>query len=146
LIVLLLAFLCGCKNKEITVYQDEDLTDFDHMLENIGDGTTKAYDLRLLESCREGRIPGFFCARTVNSQGEVKTLARIRDDLKLLLGKDYGRLIILMDESGEEASQLASMLFAEGFYNIHYFQSGYQRYVELKGNTFVPETGECNAC
>lgn len=128
------------------MYRDDELSAFDRILESIGDGYTKAYDLRSIEDCREGRIPGFFCARTVNSKGETKTLERIRDDLKLLLGKEYDNLIILMDKSGQDATKLAEMLFAEGYYNIHYFQSGYQRYVELKGASFTPETGECDAC
>mgnify|MGYP001073565795 CR=1 FL=1 len=144
--LLFLLLLSGCKSKEITVYQDADISKFDEILMNIGNGNTKAYDLRSMEDCREGRIPGFFCMRTINSNNEVRSLERIHSDLKSLLGNDYDYLIILMDYDGQEAAKLASLLFADGYYNIHYFESGYQEYVDLKGDLFVPETGDCTTC
>ncbi len=144
--ILLLLLLSGCKTKEIKVYSDSQIEEFDQMLSLAEDGDSKTYDLRNEQDCRSGRIPGFFCVRIVNSKGLEKSLDQICEDLQLILGKDKGRLIVFMDYDGSDANFLSEKLFKAGYYNIHYFQSGYETYKNLKGSEFIPETGECNSC
>lgn len=146
LIIFLFFFLIGCDKTAVHVYEDGDIAAFDEVCENIGDGHTKAYDLRVEPDCIAGRIPGFFCMRTVNSEDVIQPLDAIYENLKILIGKDYGYLIIFMDEDGTDAGYLAEKLAADGYDNIHYFKGGYDRYAELAGEDFVPETGECDAC
>ena len=141
-----LFLLVGCGKAEIHVYSDDEIDDFDKLLTNIGDGNTKAYDLRSEEICFLGRIPGFFCVRTTNSLGEEKTLDTIFEHLTLLVGNDYQYLIILIDDDGEDSAYLANLLVAAGYKNVHYFANGYNRYVEIKKEIFVPETGRCETC
>ncbi|MDD3999807.1 MAG: rhodanese-like domain-containing protein [Bacilli bacterium] len=146
LVLFLFFFLCGCKNKEIIVYSDDEINDFDLILIQAQTHKSKTYDLRSEEDCRRGRIPGFFCVRSVNSKGIKKSLDQIAADLKLILGTDYNYLIVLIDEDGSEASYLADKLFSQGYYNIHYFESGFDQFVKLKGEEFVPEIGDCDSC
>lgn len=143
---LLLLLLVGCSSGKVYVYQDNDIAQFDRILENIGNQKTKAYDLRSEEICKLGRIPGFFCMRTTNSLGEEKTLDTIFEHLQLLIGDDYQYLIILMDEDGSDSAYLAHLLLEAGYRNVHYFASGYHTYATLKGDGFVPEVGECETC
>lgn len=145
-IILLVITITGCSKKEITIYEDHEINGFDEILKNIGNGTTKAYDLRSEEECYAGRIPKFFCARTKDINGKVKSLDTIYDNLVLLIGKKYNYMIILMDKNNGEAKYLADKLFSAGYYNIHYFKSGYDVYAEIKKDTFVPEIGECTIC
>lgn len=142
-LLLLLIALVGCSKKEIKVYNDEELEKFNTVLENVGNGKTKAYDLREYEECYAGRIPGFYCSRVEEIEDEEDALDRIVENLGLLLGDKKRTMIILIDNDGNNSSYVANKLFSLGFTNIHYFDSGYSRYVELQDN-FVPETGECD--
>ena len=146
LFALIILVLSGCAKKQIYVYSDDEINDFDKILENTGNGKTKAYDLRSEEKCFEGRIPKFFCMRTKNSLGEEISLDQIYENMKILLNDNYKTLIIFIDDGNNEASYLAEKLFRDGFYNIHYFKNGYERYRELKGESFIPETGDCGVC
>ncbi|HEY8395436.1 MAG TPA: rhodanese-like domain-containing protein [Bacilli bacterium] len=139
-----LIFLCGCTGGRVKVYSDEEIGAFDELLEKTN-VEAKRYDLRHEDDCRLGRIPGFFCVRNVNSKGEEKTLDQIYEDLTLILRKK-STPIILMDYDGSDASYLAEKLKAAGYSNVHYFGSGYERYASLEGETFVPETGDCDSC
>ena len=145
-LLLLLACLVGCTSGKSFVYHDDELAKFDKVLENIGDGHTKAYDLRSEEDCLLGRIPGFFCMRTIDSSNNEKSLDTIFEHLSLLIGNDYAYLIILMDADGIDSAYLAGLLVDAGYRNVHYFASGYARYVYLKGDSFVPEVGPCENC
>lgn len=138
--------LAGCRSKEIRVYTDDEINEFDALLAIASKSNAKRYDLRHQDDCWAGRIPGFFCARTTDSQGRETTLDEIVENLKIILGKDRKRLIILMDDDGTDAAYVATKLFREGYYNIHYFKSGYECYANLKGSEFVPETGDCDLC
>ncbi len=138
--------LVGCRSKEIKVYADEEIADFDALLQTASKSNAKRYDLRHQEHCRAGRIPGFFCARTNDSKGQEVSLDEIVENLKIILGKERKRLIILVDYDGNDANYVATKLFQEGYHNIHYFESGYECYANLKGSEFVPETGECDSC
>jgi hypothetical protein len=147
LILFTFLFLCtGCVQKKIHIYADDEIEGFDKVLADVGNGNTKAYDLRSYDGCTAERIPGFVCIRTKDTGGNEKSLDTVVSDLGWKLGKRYGYLIILSDANGEEASYVAGKLFEMGYYNVHYFRSGYSRYKELKGNSFVPETGECDIC
>jgi hypothetical protein len=146
LFLVLMFFLIGCDQEKVTVYLDSDVEAFDEILLNIGNGHTKAYDIRSETSCIDGRIPGFFCMRTVDSEGIEKPLEEIASNLMLLIGNDYNYLIILMDEDGTSCHYLAEILANAGYRNIHYFQNGYESYVLLKGDSFIPEVGECETC
>lgn len=148
-ILILFTFIllfAGCVRREIHIYEDNEINDFDKVLTDIGNGKTKAYDLRGYDECTAERIPGFICIRTKDTEGNEKSLDTVVSDLGWKLGKRHGYLIILSDNHGEEASYVASKLFEMGYYNVHYFQNGYLRYKELKGSSFVPETGECDVC
>lgn len=145
-VILLLITVTGCAKKEITIYEDDEIDAFDQILTKIGNGTTKAYDLRSEEECYTGRIPKFFCARTKDINGNVKSLDTIYENLVLLIGKKYSYLIILMDNNNGEAKYLANKLFLAGYYNIHYFKSGYDVYAEMRKDSFIPEIGECTIC
>lgn len=144
LLLILLFLLSGCKTQG-KVYYDDDIDDFDKILTCIGDGNTKAYDLRSYYDCIEGRIPGFFCMRTIRD-GVERSLDEIADDLIILLGNKYNFRIILMDYDGKNCRYFTELMNEFGYFNIHYFKSGYHRYVELKGDDFVPDVGECNVC
>ncbi|MGD9605386.1 MAG: rhodanese-like domain-containing protein [Bacilli bacterium] len=145
-LLLIICLLAGCKQGQIFVYQDDEIANFDKILINIGNGHTKAYDLRSEDECVLGRIPGFFCMRTTNSLGEEKSLETIFEHLTLLVADDYNYLIILMDNDGSDSTYLAGLLFDAGYQNVHYFASGYDKYAQLKGDEFIPETGECTTC
>jgi len=144
MLFVVLFLLSACKSQG-KIYKDEDIDDFDRILNYIGNGNTKAYDLRSYNDCVAGRIPGFFCMRTIRS-GKVRSLEEIASDLMILLGDKYNFRIILIDYNGEDARHFTELMNNSGYYNIHYFAGGYNRYVELKGNDFVPEIGECNGC
>ena len=135
--------LTACSNKEIKVYTDAEVDDFNQILENVGNGKTKAYDLRAYDECYASRIPGFFCSRAKESENEKEDLDRIIENLTLLLGDKFRTMIILMDKDDINASYVAQELFEKGYKNIHYFKSGYDKYVELQTD-FVPETGDCD--
>lgn len=143
MILFMLFVLTACGNKEIKVYQDIEVEEFDTILENVGNGKTKAYDLREYEECYAGRIPGFYCSRVDQIEGETEALDKIINNLKLLLIEKKKTLIILIDNDGKNSEYVATKLFNEGYTNIHYFKSGYDKFVELHEN-FVPETGECD--
>lgn len=145
-LLVILFLLVGCGKAVTHVYSDDKIDDFDKILTNIGDGNTKAYDLRSEEVCILGRIPGFFCVRTTNNLGEEKTLDMIFEHLTLLVGDDYQYLIILIDDDGDDSAYLADLLVAAGYKNVHYFENGYDRYAEIKKDSFVPETGPCETC
>jgi len=146
LVLFLSCFLItGCSLKEIHVYSDDEIEEFDKLVSN-GKTKTKMYDIRSESVCIEGRIPGFICMRPTNSQGEERTLDKIFDYLILVIGDEYGYRIILMDNDGQDSRYIAEKLLDKGYYNVHFFSSGYNRYVELKGDSFIPEVGDCNIC
>lgn len=140
---LLLFVLTGCMKGEIKVYSDEQIDEFNKVLENVGNGKTKAYDLRTYEECYAGRIPGFYCARVDEVEDEQTALDKIITNLSLLLGDKKNHMIILVDNADGNASYVASKLFEKGYKNVHYFENGYTRYVQLQKD-FIPETGECD--
>lgn len=143
LIVFILILLVGCNKKEVKVYMDSEVSEFNEILKNVGNGKTKAYDLRSYVDCYEARIPGFYCATIVNQKNEEKTINQIANDLTLILGKKKNTMIILIDYDGRRSEELTTILNEFGYYNIHYFKSGYARYVELNDD-FVPESGDCD--
>lgn len=143
LMFFMLFVLSACGNKEIKVYTEADVSEFDSILENVGNGKTKAYDLREYEECYAGRIPGFYCSRVEQIENETEALDKVIKNLKLLLIDKKKTLIILMDNDGKNSEYVATKLFDEGYTNVHYFKSGYDKYVELHED-FVPETGECD--
>lgn len=143
LMFFMLFVLSACGNKEIKVYTEADVSEFDSILENVGNGKTKAYDLRDYEECYAGRIPGFYCSRVEQIENETEALDKVIKNLKLLLIDKKKTLIILMDNDGKNSEYVATKLFDEGYTNVHYFKSGYDKYVELHQD-FVPETGECD--
>ena len=143
MIFLVAVILTGCGSKEIKVYSEENLEEFNEILTNIGDGKTKAYDLRVYEECYSGRIPGFYCSRVEDIQDETEALDRVIYNLTLLLGDKKRTLIILIDNDGENSDYVSKKLFDQGYSNVHYFKDGYERYVELQDG-FIPETGECD--
>ena len=142
-IFLILFILNGCTGKDIRVYSDAEVEKYNTILNKIGDGKTKAYDLREYEECYAGRIPGFYCSRIEEIEDEVEALDRIVTNLSLLLGNKKSTLIILIDNDGSSSKYVAEELFSLGYKNIHYFKSGYEKYVSLQDN-FVPESGECD--
>ncbi|HHZ11937.1 MAG TPA: rhodanese-like domain-containing protein [Acholeplasmataceae bacterium] len=142
--ILLLLFLSGCAKNPVKVYTDPEISEFEKVFMEAG-SKAKKYDLRHLEDCRKGRIPGFYCARVLKGNGEEKTLEDISEDLALIV-KNKRTPIILIDYDGGDAEELSGMLREKGFVNIHFFRSGYGRYAELKGDDFVPDTGECESC
>lgn len=145
ILIMMLLLLSACGRTKGKVYEDADIAEFDKVLMRVGDGKTKAYDLRSYDDCVAGRIPGFFCMRTMRD-GKERTVEEIATDLILLLGKKYNHLIIVVDYDGTDARRFAEIMNASGYYNIHYFAGGYDRYVALKGDDFVPETGGCDGC
>ncbi|MCK9471925.1 MAG: rhodanese-like domain-containing protein, partial [Bacilli bacterium] len=116
---------------------------YNSILNKIGDGKTKAYDLREYEECYAGRIPGFYCSRIEEIEDEEEALNRIVSNLSLLLGNKKSTLIILIDNDGENSKYVADKLFSLGYKNVHYFKSGYDKYVSLQDD-FVPESGDCD--
>lgn len=141
-LLLLVIILTGCGSKEIKIYNDENVAEFNNILANIGDGSTKAYDLREYEECYAGRIPSFYCSRIEDIEDETESLDRIVQNLALLLGNKKRTMIILIDNDGSNSYYVATKLYDAGYTNVHYFNGGYERYVELQ-DEFVPETGEC---
>lgn len=142
---LLLCFfiLVGCGQTEIKVYSDDEFASFNSLLENIGNKKTSAYDLRDYDECYLERIPGFYCSGFANIEDEKESLDSVANNLMLILGAKKKQMIILMDNDGENSRYLANLLFENGYKNIHYFESGYARYVELHPD-FIPETGDCD--
>ena len=143
ILFLLLSLLTACVQKEIKAYDDTDIDEFNKVLDNVGNGKTKAYDLREYDECYNGRIPGFYCSRVYQSENKKEDLDKIIDNLKLLLGDKKRTMIILMDNNDGNAAVVAQELFISGYKNIHYFKNGYDRYVELQPD-FVPEAGDCD--
>jgi len=139
---MILFFGIGCK-KQGQVYDEVD--GFNKVLTKIGDGKTKAYDLRHYDDCISGRIPGFYCMRTIFNEQE-RSIEELASSLILILGKKYNFCIILIDYDGTDSLEFKDIMNKAGFYNIHYFASGYQVYVELMGEEFIPATGECDGC
>lgn len=143
IIFLLVILISGCASKEIVVYSDDQVDEFNSILENVGDGKTKAYDLREYDECYASRIPGFYCSRIEDINNEIEALDRIVNNLSLLLGSKKNTLIILIDNDGKNSAYVASKLFDLGYKNVHYFKNGYEKYVSLNED-FVPESGECD--
>jgi len=142
LLLFFLLLLTSCNNSKIKVYTNEEIDEFNKLLENVGKENIKAYDLRDYEECKAGRIKGFFCAKVYNFQNYDNVLDVIVSNITILLGKKKKTLIILIDNDGKDAEYVANKLKENGFQNIHYFQNGYLEYVRLNPD-FVPETGEC---
>lgn len=141
-LLILTLTLVACNQGKIYTYSVDEVEEFNKILENVGNGKTKAYDLREYEECYAGRIPGFFCSRVYDFVDEDMMLDEIVNNLSILLGKKKNTLIILVDKDGKDAEYVANKLFEKGFKNIHFFQAGYETYVRLNPN-FVPETGDC---
>ena len=144
IIVLLMFFvLTACTKKQIKVYTETNVEEFDSVLENVGNGNTKAYDLREYEECYAGRIPGFYCSRVEQIEDKTEALDKVVKNLELLLMNNKKTLIILIDKDGGSSEYVANKLFEDGYTNVHYFKCGYSEYVKLHAD-FVPETGECD--
>lgn len=141
--VIILLTLSACGTKEIKVYSDEEIDEFNSILENVGNGKTKAYDLREYEECYAGRVSGFYCSQVEQIKDETAAMNRVVENLVLILGDKKNTMIILMDSDGSNSEFVSLKLFEKGYKNIHYFKSGYEKYVSFQDN-FVPETGECD--
>lgn len=143
LLLLLVPLLSSCDKENIKVYDDQDIASFNKLLNNIGNGKTKAYDLRKYEECYEGRIPGFYCSRVHKIENEQEALDKVVSDLSTILGNKYKTLIILIDGGNGNSNYVASKLEEKGFTNIRYFKNGYNKYVELVDD-FIPDVGDCD--
>lgn len=126
IIVLLITgmFLISCKGRPTKI---SDANEFEQKFT----GAIK-YDIRDENICEEGHIPGFMCMGSKEKDTLIKNID--------LVAYDYNQVIILIG-SEEDVLYIFNALGKEGYKNMFYFDGGYEGYVAVKGEEFVPETG-----
>lgn len=121
--------LFSCKKKEANFF--EDTLEF----ENIFDEALK-YDIRSTDDCEKGHIPSFICMGGVSdNQKLVDTI------LVTIQSKDKSIVIISYENDTDRLNEIFQLLIKNKCYNLYSFSGGYENYVNLKGESFIPEEG-----
>ena len=113
---------CGAKPNKVT-----DVEAF----EELFNGAIK-YDIRSDSECEDGHIKGFVCQGSLSKDKIIENID--------LVSLDHKQNIILIGEE-EDILYIFKGLAKKGFKNMYYFEGGFLRYKELKGNDYNPETG-----
>ena len=118
----------GCHKKASYI---TDADEFDKLFS----GALK-YDIRDTSSCEEGHIPSFLCMGGISDNDRLVETIKISAESK-------DRVIIIISTGDDKArvDEIFKLLNKEKYYNLYSFEGGYENYVQLKGETFVPEVG-----
>lgn len=136
LIIFLMFFVSGCKTTATKITTVEELDDL------LGESDVLKYDIRLTDACEEGHIPGFMCMGPVSEEEKDSKIEQIITNIKTLY-QNMNKKIVIIDEDNASAIYILNSLKSAGYHNLYYFDGGYNQYVALKGESFIPETG-CN--
>ncbi len=143
ILLFVLPLIVACNSEAVRIYSDSEVSLFTKDIKKLGDGKTRAYDLRDFEECIEERIPKFYCSRILEIEDLKESLDAVVDSIELVLGPKKNTLILLIDSNGENSNYVADKLAEKGFTKIRYFKSGYNKYKELQAD-FIPEKGDCD--
>ena len=131
-LVFFLVILCvslGCKKKDPEILSDID--EFEILFSDA-----LKYDIRDIDDCEKGHIPSFLC------MGGVTSDEKLVDTILLTTkSKDKKIIIISYENDFDRINNIFSLLQKEKYYNLYSFEGGYENYVKLKGDSFVPEEG-----
>ena len=127
LIILLVSFMmlfisCGSKPNKVSNVEE---------FEKLFTGAIK-YDIRSDSECEEGHISGFVCQGSLSKDKIIENID--------LVSLDHNQNVIIVGAE-EDVLYVFKGLAKKGFKNMYYFEGGFSRYKELKGNDYNPETG-----
>ena len=127
LFIILLVISCALISCRAKPNKINDVEEF----EKLFSGAIK-YDVRDDSECEDGHIKGFVCQGSLSKYKIIENID--------LVSLDHKQNIILIGEE-EDILYIFKGLAKKGFKNMYYFEGGFLRYKELKGNDYNPETG-----